>query len=223
MSKNISSQLPRAMIFDWDNTLVDSWEAIAEAMNHTRETYGLNVWTLDEIRANCTRAARESFPEWFGDNWKKAYDTYYKDFDEVRRRRDIKVLPGAQELLLWLQEQSIPSFVVSNKRGDYLRYEAEKLNWVGLFKSIVGAQDAPRDKPDRAHVDHALHQSGIIADESVWFIGDSETDVLCARNSNCTPVLIGHPDEALRLKVALNFADCQELQSLLYSTHNSRS
>ncbi len=72
--------LPKALIFDWDNTLVDSWEAIAEAMNHTRQAFGLNVWTLDEIKANCTRAARESFPEWFGADWKKAYDVYYKAF-----------------------------------------------------------------------------------------------------------------------------------------------
>src|ERR1700722_10491762 len=117
MGQNTSLSLPRALIFDWDNTLFDSWPAIAEAINMTREAFGLPVWSLDEIKLNCTRAARDSFPEWFGKDWEKAYDVYYKGFDEVRRRRDIKILPGAYELLMWLQQKKIPAFVVSNKRG----------------------------------------------------------------------------------------------------------
>ena len=34
---------PKALIFDWDNTLVDSWGAIGAAMNTTRETFGLTI------------------------------------------------------------------------------------------------------------------------------------------------------------------------------------
>ncbi len=202
---------PQAVIFDWDNTLVDSWPAIAEAINMTRQTFGLPVWSLDEIKLNCTRAARESFPEWFGDDWKKAYDVYYQGFDEVRRKRSITPLNGAPELLTWLQQQKIPAFVVSNKRGDYLRIEAEKLDWQKYFVSIVGAQDAPRDKPARDHVDHALKNTNIVADPSVWFVGDSEADVLCARNSGCTPVLIGGPDMGQKHSVSMVFSDCLDL------------
>ena len=206
---------PRAVIFDWDNTLVDSWPAIMEAINHTRATFGLEVWNLEQIKQNCTRAARESFPEWFGDKWKEAYDVYYKGFDEIRKRRDIGILPGSVELLEFLLEHKIPAMVVSNKRGDYLRIEADKLKWKNHFVAIVGAQDAARDKPAREHVDHALNHTGIQADATVWFIGDSETDVQCARNAGCTPILIG--DEALgkKLRVEHVFPDCHGVQRLL--------
>jgi phosphoglycolate phosphatase len=213
----VSFSLPRAIIFDWDNTLVDSWDAIGEAMNHTRQSFGLSQWVPAEVRANCTRAARDSFPEWFGAEWEKAYAVYYKDFDDVRCKRDIQALPGAYELLQWLKARNIPSFVVSNKRGDYLRLEADKLKWNDLFVAIAGAQDAPRDKPAREHVDYALANSGLVADASIWFVGDSETDMLCARNSGCTPVFIGDPAEAQRLAVDLVFSDCHGLQRLLYS------
>lgn len=204
-------QLPRAVIFDWDNTLVDSWPAIADAINHTRRAMGHEEWTHEKIRTTCTRAARDIFPDWFGDEWEKAYDIYYRGFDEIRRQRDIRVLAGSADLLQWLKQKTIPAFVVSNKRGDYLRIEAERLKWNDYFVSIVGAQDAARDKPAREHVDHALQNSGVVAGAEVWFIGDSETDVLCARSSGCTPVLIGHDDEAERLKVDLRFRDCQNL------------
>lgn len=213
---------PRAFIFDWDNTLVDSWPAIAEAINHTRTHFGLAAWSLSEIKANCTRAARDSFPEWFGADWKKAYDLYYQGFDRVRKNRGIEVKPGAQELLQWLKGQKIPSFIVSNKRGDYLRQEVEKLAWGELFAAVVGAQDAPRDKPCREHVDYALQYAGITADSSIWFVGDSETDMQCAKNSGCTPVFLGEKHEAARLSVALVFSDCQALQTLLYNRFNNK-
>jgi len=206
---------PRAVIFDWDNTLVESWPAIAEAINQTRAAFGLETWTVDEVRSRCTRAARDSFPEWFGPRWKEAYDFYYRGFDEIRKRREITPLPGAGALLRWLKAREVPAFVVSNKRGDYLRLEAERLQWRDYFASIVGAQDAVRDKPAREHVDHALSPTGIVADSSIWFVGDSETDVLCARNAGCTPVLIGHEELARCLVVDHVFADCQNLLEML--------
>ena len=209
---------PTSFVFDWDNTLVDSWPAIMEAINLTRAKFGQEIWTMEGIKANCTRAARESFPEWFGNRWEEAYEFYYQGFDEIRKRRQITTLNGAEELLIWLQEQAIPAFVVSNKRGDYLRIEAEKLGWNKYFKAIVGAQDAPRDKPAREHVDFALSQGGINAHSSVWFVGDSETDVKCARNSECTPVLIGTAHEGSKLNVDLVFTDCGLLLQHLSSS-----
>lgn len=215
--------LPHAVIFDWDNTLVDSWPAIAEAINYTRRAMGHEEWSFEKIKSVCTRAARETFPEWFGDDWEKAYDIYYKGFDEIRRKRDIVILSGAHELLQWLKRQGIPAFVVSNKRGDYLRHEVERLNWQDYFMAVAGAQDAPRDKPHRDHVDYVLKSSGIVPDTSVWFVGDSETDVLCARNSGCTPVLIGVVAEAERLNARLSFSDCKNLLEMLYERQRTQA
>ncbi len=217
----MNSFFPRALIFDWDNTLVDSWGAIAEAINATRAAFELPAWSMAEIKARCIRSARESFPEWFGAAWERAYKIYYDNFDEVRKKRDLVPLPGASELLRWLHEQSIPAFIVSNKRGDYLRHEAERLNWTRYFAAIAGAQDAPRDKPAREHVDYALEKAGLRPDNAVWFVGDSEADILCARNADCTPVLIGSAEAAVRLAPAHMFSDCQDLQRLLYDRYRA--
>tara|TARA_R100001086_G_scaffold137349_1_gene71705 strand:- start:1375 stop:1527 length:153 start_codon:yes stop_codon:yes gene_type:complete len=39
--------LPRAVVFDWDNTLVDTWPIIHDALNHTFRAWGLREWTLE--------------------------------------------------------------------------------------------------------------------------------------------------------------------------------
>ena len=211
----MAHDFPSAVIFDWDNTLVDSWGAIAEAINYVRARYGLPTWTLPEIIANCTRSARESFPDWFGDKWQAAWDDYYAYFDQVRARIGIHPLNGAAELLTWLAEQKIPAMVVSNKSGDYLRQECDQLDWNKYFVAVVGAHDALRDKPDREHADHALRLAKLTAGPHVWFVGDSESDIKCAQNANCTPVVIGHKDFARKWGVDRYFADCAGLLALL--------
>ena len=207
---------PRAVVFDWDNTLVDSWEAIAEAINFTRCKFNLDVWSMDQIHVNCTRAARDSFPEWFGpDQWEEAYAVYYACFDKVRQRVGIQKKPGAEELIEYFRSQSIPLFVVSNKRGDYLREEASHLKWSNHFIALIGATDAQKDKPARDPVDMALSHAHITADTTVWFIGDSKADVDCARNSGCLPVFIGSPELGQQLGVDVVFSDCKQLKTLL--------
>ncbi len=219
----MNEPLPRAVIFDWDNTLVDSWGAIAEAINYARARYGLQTWNHEEIMANCTRSARESFPEWFGDKWEQAWEDYYNYFVKVRQRMGINKAHGATELLEWLQENNIPAVVVSNKSGTYLRQEAVHLDWNKYFAAIVGAHDAPFDKPAREHADHALTLAGLINGPDIWFIGDSETDVACARNAECCPVLIGTADHAKKLDVDRFFPDCQAVMEHLKSIANALS
>ncbi|MFA5041719.1 MAG: HAD family hydrolase [Bdellovibrionales bacterium] len=213
----MKNTLPRAVIFDWDNTLVDSWGAIAEAINFVRAKYGLSVWNRNEILMHCTRSARESFPDWFGDKWRDAWQDYYASFMEIRKRMGINESLGASELLMWLQSKEIPAVVVSNKSGEHLRYEAHHLGWDKYFAAVVGAHDAPFDKPAREHADRALLLAGLNGGTDVWFIGDSETDVLCARNSGCTPVLVGTGEDAKRLGVDIYFPDCKAILEHLKS------
>ena len=57
---------PAAIIWDWDNTLVDGWAAIAGGLNAAFAAFGLPLWTTEEVRGRVRRSLRESFPEMFG-------------------------------------------------------------------------------------------------------------------------------------------------------------
>jgi len=210
----MKASFPRAVIFDWDNTLVDSWGAIGEALNATRACYHLPAFDRKQVIANGARSARQSFPEMFGDNWQEAYMYYYEVFGRVQLK-GLTPAYGAESVLRWLNEKQVPLCVVSNKNGPYLRKEAVMLGWDKYFLSIVGATDAKRDKPAREHADHALALAGLEGGKDVWFVGDSEADILCARNTGCTPLLIGTAETAEILKVDMFVADCEKLQELL--------
>lgn len=180
---------PRAIIFDWDNTLIDSWHAIQDAQNHTLEAFGLEPWTLEETRQRVRGSMRDSYPTLFGKRWREAGEVFYRRFQE-RHMQTLQALPGAEAMLRELVEGGFYLGVCSNKKGDYLRQEAEHLGWSGLFGRIVGAFDAGRDKPAPDPVLLALEGSGIAPGPDVWFAGDADIDLECATNAGCVPVLV---------------------------------
>lgn len=208
---------PEGILFDWDNTLVDTWPVIAEALNHTRAAFGLETWTVAEARIKSARALRETFPEWFGDRWEEARDMFYERFAAVHCER-LVAKEGARDLLRFLHESSVPLFVVSNKKSQYLNEEIDHLGWRAFFTKIVGAGEAKRDKPARESVDWALEGSGLAPDNPrIWLVGDTHADVEGARNAGCTPVLLYDSQIAAQMGVRLFFSDCHTMQTALYN------
>lgn len=183
---------PTALVLDWDGTLVDNWPVIHAAMNETLVAFGHRPWTLPEAMEKISRSQRDSFPVLFGEHWRDARALFYRSF-EARHLTELVPLAGAEELIKGLSSTDVTLVVVSNKRGDYLRREAEHLGWTRYFHSIVGATDAEADKPDRAPLLLALAGSGVDLSRDVWMVGDSATDMLTARAADCTAVLVRYP------------------------------
>lgn len=180
---------PRAILFDWDDTLADNWDSIRAAMNATLGAFGLAPWTVDQVRAAARRSLRNSFPDIFGARWQEARDIFYREF-AASHLRHLKPRPGAGEALARLAGAGFLLGVVSNKTGDYLREEAAHLGWAPYFRAVVGATDASRDKPDPAPVELALASTGIAPGPAVWYVGDGEVDMEMARRAAVTGVLL---------------------------------
>lgn len=211
----MTAERPRALLFDWDNTLVDTWAAIHHALETTFRAMGERPWTLEETRARVRASARDTFPGLFGRRAEEATEIFYRTFEadhlDKLRERDgagalIEALAGSGAYYL---------AVVSNKQGRLLRAEAAHLGWDRFFDRLVGANDAARDKPAVEAVDCALQGSGIAPGPSVWFVGDTDIDMLCAVNAGCRPVLVRQePPEAEEFpgsRPALHLPDCWAL------------
>ncbi len=180
---------PKAVLFDWDNTLVDSWAIIHDAMNHTLGHFGHEPWSIDDIRCRVRHSMRDSFPALFGDEWERASNVFTERFGAIHVER-LAVLPGAAELIDELTDRGLTLAVVSNKRGHFLRKEITHLGWDRYFHALIGANDAARDKPAIEPVVAALDGSGIAPGPSVWFAGDADIDMRCAHAAGATAVLI---------------------------------
>jgi phosphoglycolate phosphatase len=213
---------PKAILFDWDNTLIDSWAVIHAALNETFDGMGHPIWTRAETEARVRGSLRDTFPAMFGDRWQEAEKIFYDAFGKLHLER-LTPLAGADDLLRELAETGYYLGVVSNKRGSFLRLEAERLGWHKHFHRLAGAGDSARDKPHRDHVDHALglgtEKPGPLAGPDIWFVGDADIDMLCARNAGCKAVLVrATPPASNEFKEApvdLHFADLPRLAAYL--------
>jgi phosphoglycolate phosphatase len=201
---------PRALLFDWDNTLVDTWDTIHHALVVTFTAMGREPWTLAETKLKVARSLRDAFPVLFGDRWEEARKLYLDSFVAVHLER-LKAMGGAQAMLEALAADGFYLGVVSNKTGNILRREAEHLRWTRHFKRLVGAGDAALDKPHTAPVLLALDASGIGVGEA-WYVGDTALDMECAQNAGCLGVLVGaraiEEESFAQFPPDLHFPDC---------------
>lgn len=181
---------PKAIIFDWDNTLVDTWPLIHKALHATFTKYGLTPWTFDETKAKVAHSARDAFPKLFGDKWEVAGQDY-QAFYQRDHLTELKTLPLSEDVLKFLKAQGVYLAVVSNKKGHNLRKEVTHIGWDKYFDKLVGSNDAPNDKPHPDPVYMALEGSGLQAGDEIWFVGDTTVDLECAKNTSCVPILYG--------------------------------
>jgi phosphoglycolate phosphatase len=209
---------PSAIVFDWDNTLVDTWPTIHEALSVTLAAMGHEPWSYDETKARVRQSLRDSFPVLFGDRWTEARDVFYDAFERNHIER-LAPLPGAEELLAALSATGMNMAVLSNKTGRYLRDEAEHLGWTGNFAALVGAGDADQDKPAHQALELALGPFDCKAGPEVWIVGDSGIDMEAAHRTGCVAVLLHRDDhdaeEFLDWPPELVFNSCNSVTVLV--------
>jgi phosphoglycolate phosphatase len=179
---------PSILLYDWDNTLVDGWAAIAAALNAAFDAFALPRWSVDDTKERVRTSLRESFPPMFGARWEEARDLFYATLSE-QHLTHLRPMPNALDALR--AGAAWPQGVVSNKTGDFLRKEVVHLGWDGHFQTVIGAGDAAADKPHPDSILLALAKTGYAADRSVWYLGDTASDMQAARAAGVTAVLVG--------------------------------
>lgn len=185
----------KAIFFDWDGTLVDSLPLLFASHNHVRTQMGLHPWTQEEYRKAIVYSTRELYPKIYGDKAQAAMDMLYQYITD-NHLQQLTLLDGAEELIGYLVERGVPMGVVSNKRHDVLRREVEFVGWQKHFGVYNGAGVAALDKPSGVPLMHALaqHPAGISV-KDIIYVGDTESDLSCAKEAGCPVAFIKHGRE----------------------------
>ena len=209
---------PRAILFDWDNTLVDTWPLIHKALNMTLRYMAHPEWSLEKVKAEVAHSMRDSFPALFGDRWEEAA-THYQTSYRAIHLADLHPLAGAEQMLAAIPRDRVFTAVVSNKQGNTLRQEIPAIGWSKYFEAAIGATDAARDKPHADPALLALSKAGIPAGPDVWFIGDTIADLGCAQNAGLSAVFYSEHETVSQIYDGYPFAaqvrSLAELEALI--------
>ena len=180
------------ILFDLDGTLLDTLEDLLEATNYALAAYGHPPRTLGELRRFVGNGAenqiRMSLPDGSKEDLPQVlalYKPYYTDHCQVKT----KPYAGVQTALACLGEK-YPVAIVSNKPDS-----AVKALCADYFPGIYALGEAA-DCPRKPAPDMVYKAMAAIGADRCIYVGDSEVDVLTAKNAGvpCVCVLWGFRD-----------------------------
>lgn len=172
-----------AVLFDLDGTLVDSYVALADAVNYALRGHGLpeldstRIKDLvgDGIERLLQRALKnEEVP-------RSVTEAFEARYDEICCSGS-KVFADVEATLEELTEAGVAMAVCTNKPTFFSKKILDFLNLSPHFRAIVGPDLAGARKPDPRHVLRTLEEAGCAPDDAL-FVGDMPIDIAAARNA----------------------------------------
>ncbi len=172
----------RAVLFDFDGTLADSYAAITASVNHVRARYGLPPLGEAEVRPHVGRGAERLLEGTVGQGDMAANLAAYRTHHPSVMYEGTRLLPGAGETLRTLRGRGLKLGVCSNKPVTFTR---ELLGWLGVagcFDAVLGPEDVARPKPAPDMLLAALQQLEVSPAEALY-VGDMTVDIQTARSA----------------------------------------
>ncbi|MDE0661573.1 MAG: phosphoglycolate phosphatase [Gammaproteobacteria bacterium] len=186
-----------AYLFDLDGTLVDTAPDLSRALNHTVARAGRG-----DVDESLTR-------HWVGHGVRAMLEAAFRhlgirvEAEELEEHQAALVehyaahiadhslpYPAVVETLTVLVARA-PLAVVTNKPTELSNRLLDALDLARYFAVVVGRGSTANFKPHPEPALYACENLGA-AVEHALFVGDSETDVLCARAAGCDIALYRH-------------------------------
>jgi phosphoglycolate phosphatase len=170
----------RAVLFDFDGTLGDSYPAITASVNHVRALHRLPPLPEEEVRRHVGRGPAYLLEHTVSQGDLNANLAAYREHHPSVLHIGTRLLPGAADALRALHERGLKLGVCSNKPVAFTR---ELLSYLGIapyLDVVLGPEDVARPKPAPDMLLAALPRLGVTAGEALY-VGDMTVDVETAR------------------------------------------
>lgn len=164
-------QNPKAVLFDLDGTLLDSFPGHYAAYVAMFSHFGIAV-------------TKERFLGSYSPNWYRTYEAFELNTDhwetadtvwlaEAEKHRP-ELFPGVAEVLARLSGEYILGIVTSGSKKRVLN-DIDRLDIASFFRVLVTGDDIVNPKPAPEGLEIALRELSIRADEAVY-VGDALAD-----------------------------------------------
>jgi phosphoglycolate phosphatase len=174
------------VIWDLDGTLLDTLEDLAASTNAALTQFGMPLRTVDEVRQfvgnGVRRLMAQAVPQGEENPAFEAVFQAFKQHYAIHNQEKTDLYPGIAELLRSLRERGMKMAVVSNKVDSAVQ-ALIPCYLEGLLDYAIGEKEPLRRKPNPDMVWAALQALGVTSVTEAVYVGDSEVDVLTARNA----------------------------------------
>ncbi|HEV7674707.1 MAG TPA: HAD-IA family hydrolase [Candidatus Angelobacter sp.] len=189
-NRPIPGHTAKLLIFDLDGTLIDSREDLANSINAMLKHFGKKELPHEVIASYIGDGApmlvRRSLGDPDDESFVQDAVLYFMGWYREHKLDNTYVYEGVKESLDAIQKsrdgELLKMAVLSNKPVGPSRAIVEALGLAPYFFQVYGGNSFHTKKPDPTGVQALLEEAKVAADETV-IIGDSDIDVLTARNS----------------------------------------
>ena len=213
------ASMVKAILFDFDGTLVDASEAIVQTFNSVMKRFGLNPWTHSRITAGIGKPLVTLFKEIHPDGRSSQLQEMLRAYEELAQEEDpaaVRLKPNVRRTLMSLSE-GVQMGVVTSRRGRSARGILRHFELEEYFSAMIGIESVERPKPDAQPLRLALELLRVPAEEALM-VGDTGDDIRSARNAGVksAAVTTGHQDMSTLLSAQPDYiiADLSELMQL---------
>ncbi len=192
------------IIFDMDGTVLNTLDDLTDSVNYVFSKFGLPTRSRDEYRQffgnGIGYAMKCAAPEGTPDSLIEEMIPVFKEYYDIHCLDKTGPYEGIIDLMKELRNSGCKMAIVSNKIDSAVKELNER--FFSEYVSVaIGERPGVNRKPAPDMVSAALSELGSSPDEAVY-IGDSEVDLMTAKNSNlpCIAVLWGFRGKEFLIK-----------------------
>ena len=191
MSNKKSPRMPvRAVIFDLDGTLIDSYDAHLQSFQRALSRFGLTVKD-EEVHRRFGKPAKQIIKEILPANQHNHIDDIlkYKRLEFIETSKNMQVFEGVKTLLTHLKEKGISICLATSADKPSVIRVINKFDLNNYFDVIISSNDVKEAKPNpemfiKASKKLQVHPKNCLV------IGDSPFDVIAARKAGMDIIIV---------------------------------
>lgn len=180
--------MKKAVIWDLDGTLLDSYDVIVESLLMTLSKYGISCKKEEIHRHIIAFSISSLFSKYAAQNMLDVgqLNECYSGISGGKYM-DIKVMEHGREVLQALADCSVEQYVFTH-RGKTTIPVLDNLGLTGYFRDIITSQQKFARKPDPEGLQYLIEKYGLDRNHT-FYVGDRSLDMECARNADICGIL----------------------------------
>ena len=180
--------MKKAVIWDLDGTLLESYHVIVESIYLTFLEAGIEM-TQEKIKEYAIRSSSSSLFYAVADEKGIDVATLFARYRQISgsKYKQITAIDGALETLQALQQKGFEHYVFTH-RGATTVPVLDHLGMTDFFGEILTSRSGFARKPDPEALTYLI-QKYALEPEHTYYVGDRSLDIACANNAGIAGIL----------------------------------
>lgn len=171
------TKITKALLFDLDGTIIDTYDVILLSMRHAMRTVLGKEYSDQQLMKKVGQPLRTQMSDYARSEEEcEELLRVYRAYQAQIHDDSVRSFSGTQDTLEVLKQAGYPLGIVTSKMHDPALHGLRFCGLDGYFSCLVGADDCTKHKPDPFPVVQGAGLLGVEAKDCMY-IGDSPYDI----------------------------------------------